>query len=197
MEVISLGGVGGSELSKILRTLNYPAYPYDWLVCNQSFVINSFCDITKFFNLEDNSYIYQTNKFLHPTLGAVMLHGCNNYILEKQDIINKYNRRFQRLYSKLENTESILFVRLMDNINININGYEDIYIREEESINKWNLFLNMLINKYNKKLYLLLITSDPTVTINNNINENIYLSHCETDITSAISNLYNKLNNNI
>jgi len=202
MEVISLGGVGGCQIAGILRNLNYPAYPYDWLICNQSFVINSFCDITNFFNFEDNSYIYESTKFLDPTLGAIMLHDFNNYILEKRDIINKYNRRFQRLYSKLENTDPILFIRSIDNLNINltpINYYDNIYIREEESINKWNLFLNMLINKYNKKLYLLLITSDPTLTINNNLNKNIYLSHCTTDIdiTTAIANLYNKLNTNI
>ena len=117
MTVISLGGVGGCQIAGILRKLNYLTYPYDWLICAQSFVIDSFLYINNFFTY-NNTYVYDTTKLISPKFNAIMLHDFNNYLLEEKNIINKYNRRFERLYNSLENKEPILFIRYIDNLSI-------------------------------------------------------------------------------
>lgn len=40
LKIISLGGAGGCKIAEYLRTKNQEAYPYDWIVSSQSFVIN-------------------------------------------------------------------------------------------------------------------------------------------------------------
>ena len=176
MTVISLGGVGGCQIAGILRKLNYLTYPYDWLICAQSFVIDSFLDINNFFTY-NNTYVYDTTKLISPKFNAIMLHDFNNYLLEEKNIINKYNRRFERLYNSLENKEPILFIRYIDNLSIPLipeKYYNNIYIREYESINIWEEFINMLSIKYKKNIYLLLIISDKELIYNNLNNKLVY-----------------------
>ena len=177
MTVISLGGVGGCQIAGILRKLNYLTYPYDWLICAQSFVIDSFLDINNFFTY-NNTYVYDTTKLISPKFNAIMLHDFNNYLLEEKNIINKYNRRFERLYNSLENKEPILFIRYIDNLSIPLipeKYYNNIYIREYESINIWEEFINMLSIKYKKNIYLLLIISDKEL-IYNNLNNKLFIN---------------------
>ena len=160
MKIISLGGIGGCELAIALRNLNQQTYPYDWLITTQTFIINSFNDINNFF-VFDEKYLYD-NKLLVYDKKAIMLHDFNNFFLQKEEVITKYKRRFERLNESLNSNEDILFVRLYDNLDDKLvpdDYYNDILIRDEEDIQKWEFFINFIQSKYNKKIKLLIITN--------------------------------------
>lgn len=160
MKIISLGGIGGCDLAKALRDLNQPAYPYDWLAATQTFVIDSFNDINNFFIFKEN-YVYENDKLLVYNKKALMLHDFKNFSLQKEEIISKYKRRFERLNETLNADEDILFVRIYDNLQEELYPitYNNVLIRDEESIKEWEKFINIIKNKYNKKVKLLIITS--------------------------------------
>ncbi len=113
MKIISLGCVGGCDLAGSLRKLNQMTYPYDWLITTQSFIINSFdnININNFFKF-DNKYVYDRQLLLEENKKAIMLHDFNNFELEKENVMIKYTRRFERLNMDLNNGEDILFVRM-------------------------------------------------------------------------------------
>ena len=77
MKIISLGGIGGCDLAQALRKLNQPAYPYDWLITTQSFIIKSFNDFNNFFVFH-RYYVYNNNNLLVYNKKAIMLHDFNN-----------------------------------------------------------------------------------------------------------------------
>jgi hypothetical protein len=159
MKIISLGGVGGCVLAETLRHLKQEAYPYDWLIATQDFVMNSFNNFDKFFAF-DEKYVYDKYKLLDPNKKAIMLHDFDNFTLQKEDVINKYKRRFERLNKVLNSNEDILFVRYYDNVPDKLtpfNYYDNILIRNYEDITKWESFINSISNKYNKKIKLLII----------------------------------------
>jgi hypothetical protein len=114
MKIISLGGVGGCDLAQALRDLKQPAYPYDWLITTQSFIIDSFNDFNNFLNF-DNNYIHDTTKLLVHDKKAIMLHDFYDFDLQKEEVIAKYKRRFDRLNNCLQSEEDILFVRICNN----------------------------------------------------------------------------------
>jgi len=161
MKIISLGGIGGCDLAHALRKLNQPAYPYDWLIKTQSFIIKSFNDFNNFFVFH-RYYVYNNNNLLVYNKKAIMLHDFNNYFAQKESVIAKYKRRFERLNEALHSNEDILFVRIYDNLEEKLipnNYYDNILIRDEEDIQKWEDFINDIQSKYNKKIKLLIITS--------------------------------------
>jgi hypothetical protein len=97
---------------------------------------------------------------------AIMLHDFKNFNVEKEQVIDKYIRRFERLNETLSGNDEILFVRMYDNLNealIPTDYYNDILIREEEDVQKWDNFIQHLTNKYNKKIKLLIITSNQEI----------------------------------
>ena len=164
MKIISLGGIGGCELATALRNLNQPTYPYDWLITTQTFIINSFNDINNFF-VFDEKYVYNDALLVYDKK-AIMLHDFNNFLLQKEGVITKYKRRFERLNESLNSNEDILFVRIYDNLEeelIPIDYYNNILIRDEEDIEKWEIFINYIQSKYNKKIKLLIITSKENI----------------------------------
>jgi hypothetical protein len=188
MKIISLGGVGGCELAQALRNLNQLTYPYDWLITTQTFIINSFNDINNFF-VFDEKYVYDNKKLLVYDRKAIMLHDFNNFFLQKEDVITKYKRRFERLNESLNTNDDLLFVRIYDNLQDKLmpnDYYNNILIRDEEDIQKWDVFINYIQSKYSKKIKLLIITNKEGIsskTYNNIIlfftkdhknNKNIY-----------------------
>jgi len=178
MKIISLGGVGGCDLAQSLRDLNQPTYPYDWLITSQSFIIKSFNNFDNFF-IFDDKYIYDSQKLLDVNKKAIMLHDFHNFRLEKNDVILKYNRRFERLNNDINSNEEILFVRMYDNLEEKLqplNYYNDIFVRDEEDISKWNEFISKLSTTYNKKIILLLITSNNNICNDNYSNIIIYFT---------------------
>ena len=162
MLVISLGGVGGCDLAQSLRDLNQLTHPYDWLITAQSFILNSFNDFNNFFCF-DEKYVYDQHKLLTENKKAIMLHDFNNFILEKNTVMEKYKRRFERLNCNLNSNDIILFVRIYDNLEETLipnNYYDNIFIREEEDIQKWDEFILSIKKKHNNnKIKLLIITS--------------------------------------
>jgi hypothetical protein len=161
MKIISLGGIGGCDLAEALRKLNQPTYPYDWLITTQSFIIDSFNDFNSFFTF-DEKYVYDNEKLLVHNKKAIMLHDFNNFTLQKCAVIQKYERRFNRLNDALMGNEDILFVRIYDNLQeklVPIDYYNNILSRDEEDMQKWEDFIHCIKNKYNKNAKLLVITS--------------------------------------
>lgn len=159
MKIISLGGVGGCPLKDVLKKLNYPTYPYDWLFTTQSYIINNFNNFDKFFCF-DTKYVYDNNKLLNENKTAIMLHDFTNFDLEKMMLLQKYKRRFERLNDALLCDEDILFIRLYDNLEVDLvplHYYDNIFVREKEDIEKWNDFIKNLIIIYKKNIKLLLI----------------------------------------
>ena len=180
MKIISLGGVGGCELAQTLRNFKQSSYPYDWLITAQSFIIKSFNNFDKFF-IFDELYVYfnpvhyfNPAKLLEENKSAIILHDFNNFSLEKDNVIAKYKRRFERLNDAMIGDEPILFVRIADNLNdllMPMHWYDDIFCREEEDIGKWNDFIGSVASLYNKKIKLLFITSNEHHINCNNCNK--------------------------
>jgi hypothetical protein len=160
MKLISLGGVGGCSLAQTMRRLKQPAYPFDWIISTQSFVIDSIVDKNNFL-IFDEKFIYDKPHILiEKTKRAISLHDFTNLNSQKKGVIDKYTRRFERMYNSFTE-ETVLFVRIMDVYNPEIipGGWvlPDIFIQENESIDLWKTFLENISKKYNKQFYLLLI----------------------------------------
>jgi hypothetical protein len=161
MKIISLGGIGGCDLAQALRDLNQPAYPYDWLITTQSFIINSFGEFDRFFEFDEDC-VYDNTKLLRRDKKAIMLHDFNHFASEKDRVVSKYKRRFERLNECLCGPDDILFVRIYDNLREKLlpnDYYNDILIRDEEDVEKWEHFIRCVQIKYNKRVKLLIITS--------------------------------------
>lgn len=162
MLVISLGGIGGCDLAQALRNLNQFTYPYDWLITTQSFVISSFNRFDLFFDFH-SKYVYDRTKLLTINKKAIMLHDFKHFNLEKEKVIDKYKRRFDRLNESLCGEDDILFVRIYDNLAEELipkTYYDDIFIREKEDLEKWNYFISSLKLRYShKNINMLIITS--------------------------------------
>lgn len=193
MEIISLGGIGGCELANALRLHNYPAYPYDWLITSQSFVIDSFDNIDKFF-IFDDAYVYQQNYLLDKDKRAIMLHDFTNFENQKIDTIEKYKRRFHRLHEALTSGKKIVFVRVLENMTENLyplEFYDAIYAREEENIELWDQFIQRVIDTYQCSCHLLLISNEikyntPTAY------KNVTISYTDSKLSSDIYRIINE-----
>jgi hypothetical protein len=162
MKIISLGGIGGCDLATALRHLNQLTHPYDWLITTQTFIINTFNNFENFFNLNEK-YVYHSTVLLDKNKKAIMLHDFNNFVLQKNEVIAKYQRRFERLNKNLNSNDNILFVRIYDNLEEELipnTYYDSILIRDHEDIKKWEEFIFNIQNKYNNdKIKLLIITN--------------------------------------
>ena len=188
MEIISLGGVGGCQLATTLRMLNYPAYPYDWLITSQSFIIHSFDNIDHFFTFE-HPYVYRDTYLLDINKRAIMLHDFTDFESQKVDTIEKYKRRFHRLHDTLLSDKKILFVRVLENINEQLyplEFYDSIYVREEEDISLWERFIQHVIDTYHCSCHLLLITNEHKYS---NSYKNITISYTNEKLAENISNI--------
>lgn len=161
MELLSIGGVGGCGIATALRKLNVPAYPYDWILSTQSFVISSFLNPDKFFVFDErfvHNNIYLTNE----DKSGVILHDFHNFTAEKDKVIDRYKRRFERLKNLLENDKPILLIRAMDNMTEILQPfYDPLYKREEEDIKRWIVFRDDLEKRFNKEFNLLLLSNNP------------------------------------
>ena len=162
MEIISVGGVGGCQLASALRMHHYPAYPYDWLITSQSFIINSFDHMEHFFTFDD-AYVYQNKYLLHKNKSAIMLHDFTNFETQKMDTIEKYKRRFDRLHTALTSDKKILLVRVLENMTeilYPLEFYDTIYVREEEDLVLWEKFIQRIRDTYHCDCHLLLISNE-------------------------------------
>jgi hypothetical protein len=166
INIISLGGSGGCPLAYVLRELNQPTYPYNWLITTQSFVIDSFFDESKFFSFE-SKYVYNKTYLLDRNKKAIMLHDFKDFKKQSDGVIDKYKRRFDRVRTSLNDDKEVLFVRLVDDVNgrTDTTGfYDKIFIRDDEDVKKWEEFMNRINETYEKQMSLLLISSDDTIS---------------------------------
>lgn len=204
IDIVSLGGVGGCDITyafKELKNIECLTYPYSWIVTTQSFIIKSFNSFENFFNFNKEDLHPQVGTVIHDgTKKAVMLHDFNNFQIEKNNVIEKYNRRFNRLNETLENNKKLIFVRLPDNLNspmCPIGLYDNIYLREDEDISLWNDFFNSICLKYpNKEIHLVIVTDilDKVINKPENINKNLHLFYLENHKnTVELSKLLNNI----
>lgn len=160
MKIISLGGVGGCILATALREINQLAHPYDWLITAQSFIITSFNNFDLFFKFNTKE-VHDNTKLITENKNGIMLHDFKIFELERENVIQKYKRRFERLNDNLNSNEDILFVRIYDNLKDETAGPPpELFCRENEDLKKWETFILFLQQKYsNKKIRLLIITN--------------------------------------
>jgi hypothetical protein len=158
MKLISLGGVGGCIITNTLDSLygKTERYPYNWVYVSQSFVLDSFLNFNNFFEFEEKRLVDNTC-LLAPNNNGLMYHDFIDFTLEKNDVIQKYKRRYNRLEETLNTNEPILFIRKMDSIIDNPNKHF-IYIKED--CDKWIPFIKNLSIKYNKKIGILLVSEN-------------------------------------
>lgn len=179
MRFINIGGVGSCQVTEALKILNksQERYPYDWLICSQSFILDTFENIifkennnilnnirNHFFDFEDEKYIEGYN-FFNKNKNAFSPHDIhvnfpyNN--INAKNILEKYHRRFLRLKEALENTsnEDILFIRRTENEPYHIE-WENLYKNESENFVLWQDFINKLNEKYKKNIKLLILTTN-------------------------------------
>jgi len=166
MKLISLGGIGGCDLAESLRSLHQEAYPYDWLITTQTFILNSFNEFRKFF-VFDPSYLHNRTNLLTADKKAIMLHDFHQFMIERESVVEKYKRRFDRLKEALSSPEPILFVRIYDNLEealVPANYYDTILIRDVEDVDRWEEFIvRIQTTSMNPNIRLLLITSDESI----------------------------------
>lgn len=189
-QAISLGGVGGCELAYALRASNFPAYPYDWIVSAQSFVIKSFEDKSEFFAFDD-ACVYLGNHLIAPRKNAVMAHDFVDFDKQVQDVIDKYERRYDRIEIILNGRDPILFVRILENLEqrlVPLGFYDNIFRREEEDLSQWDKFIDGLINKYSIRCKLLLITDNPRHKLDDK-HQHLILRHVQDKGRDAIRNV--------
>lgn len=180
LEIISLGGMSGCIIAEKLRLLGYRAYPYDWIIATQSFVIDSFLNFDNFFNF-DNEYVKEGIYLTHKDRKALILHDFTNFDNEKGSVIEKYHRRFNRIKESINNFKNILLIRLMEDDYYTPNRHFD---REIEDISKWNDFLVNIQNKYsNTTFHLLLLTNDDIYHNKKNEYKNLHISRYDRDPT--------------
>lgn len=161
MILINLGGVGGCVITDAINSLipgqeGQARYPYDWLVSNQTFVIESFLNIDKFFDFNDETQL-RDHHFLIKSKNAFSAHDFKDYNKDKEIIKAKYERRFARLQDAMDSKEPILFIRILDHEPPHPE-WHDIFITESESIPRWIEFVNNLASKFNKNIFLLILS---------------------------------------
>lgn len=178
MKLISLGGVGGCNLAFALRKLNQPTYPYNWLITTQSFVIDSFLKFENFFEI-DEEYLHGKQTLLNKNRTAIMLHDFKKF--DKNEVTDKFKRRYSRLKDAMQSSEGVLFIRAMEDLEAPMipNGkYDDIFKREKDEIHLWDKFLNEQQNKFNKEIKMLLLAHNEELVKPTN-NPNLFIEYVE------------------
>lgn len=178
MKLISLGGVGGCNLAFALRKLNQPTYPYNWLITTQSFVIDSFLKFENFFEI-DEEYLHGKQTLLNKNKTAIMLHDFKKF--DKNEVTDKFKRRYSRLKDAMQSSEGVLFIRAMEDLEAPMipNGkYDDIFKREKDEIHLWDKFLNEQQNKFNKEIKMLLLAHNEELVKPTN-NPNLFIEYVE------------------
>lgn len=178
MKLISLGGVGGCNLAFALRKLNQPTYPYNWLITTQSFVIDSFLKFENFFEI-DEEYLHGKQTLLNKNRTAIMLHDFKKF--DKNEVTDKFKRRYSRLKDAMQSSEGVLFIRAMEDLEAPMipNGkYDDIFKREKDEIHLWDKFLNEQQNKFNKEIKMLLLAHNEKLVKPTN-NPNLFVEYVE------------------
>ena len=178
MKLISLGGVGGCNLAFALRKLNQPTYPYNWLISTQSFVIDSFLKFENFFEI-DEKYLHGKQTLLNKNKTAIMLHDFKKF--DKNEVTDKFKRRYSRLKDAMQASEGVLFIRAMEDLEVPMipeGKYDDIFKREEDQIQLWSEFLNQQQNKFNKEIKMLLLAHNEKLVKTTN-NPNLFVKYVE------------------
>lgn len=164
-EIVSLGGVGGCVLADVLKQLGRKRYTYDWLISSMTFIFKSFNKIDEFFKFEDE-YVYN-NKLLTKNKDAIMLHDFCNFSVEKNNVIEKYSRRFERLNAIINTNINMLFVRIMDTPTNIVITEPNTYIREYDEINQWTEFMKQMRDKTHLLLFHMEPSWEPYKSLNN------------------------------
>tara|TARA_R100000742_G_C4279456_1_gene104075 strand:- start:1718 stop:2329 length:612 start_codon:yes stop_codon:yes gene_type:complete len=114
MTIINLGGVGGCRITDCLiqTKIRQVAYPFDWNNTNQFFPINVIKSEGEIFFSFKDQYIITPKHLISPCNNAFLCHDFDGDWIIKKEIVNqKYQRRLQRLLTKFNSNDTIYFVR--------------------------------------------------------------------------------------
>jgi hypothetical protein len=161
MKVISLGGVGGCTITQSIQLLvqDQERYPYDWMLTNQSFVIETILDNNNFINFDDETE-FNNNEISVKTRDCLSVHDFSsyeNYVNTRDNVKEKYNRRFHRLNQALSSNEPILFIRISNNTPT-AESWIGRFESKPDDIQKWIDFIQYLEKYFTKPIFLLIIT---------------------------------------
>lgn len=198
MHIINLGGYGGCTLTEVIRRFDQPAYPFDWNITSQDFVIK--CILTNgkyYFNFDDN-LVFETTILLSQNNDAYLCHDFKDWNSQKQEVKSKYERRINRLMNAIESTNHILFCRhLIDKDPYNKYSPCRIpFTREYDEIYKWENFMNEINKKRNGKTNLILFTNSPKLESSHNNVHICYNDYLDPNVTQQwMTNCFNFISN--
>ena len=166
---ISLAGVGGCSVSRVLRSLGQNALPFDWLIARQDFVISAIETGGKsFFDFDDPARLQGETIITMPDGSALSIHDFRmSWAAEKENVGKKYRRRWSRFHDILNSrhspsrTRKIVFVRSFLDMDEPIESiYDNIFVRQEENIRMWEDFLARMQKKnLDVEMHLVVVTS--------------------------------------
>ena len=148
---INLGGLGGCAISEALSLLNLDKgrSPFDWIHSTQDFVMSVFNDKNNYFIFEEK---YVEGQYLiNNKLNGLILHDFYNledFKLKKPNLIEKYNRRLERL---LNNNDNCIFIRYMivnneEKYNVFNQTKSIIFKAQKDSMEEWINFIKLYKN---------------------------------------------------
>ena len=173
-------------MSKGVKRLNNPCYPYDNNLTYQSAVINSILHLSPLFIFNEKYYLLPPltahKAIRNDNNTAFDIHYFkNNFDEDVSKVSSMYNRRLTRLIEKLNSSDNKILVRMMHHVDSHhpeLNGNKS----EKDNIKKWITFYDEINSKYsNIKLIL----------ISNQDNE-IYSKSIKND-KDIFNNKYDKL----
>ena len=108
-----------------------------------------------------------------------MLHDFKKF--DKNEVTDKFKRRYSRLKDAMQASEGVLFIRAMEDLEVPMipeGKYDDIFKREEDQIELWSEFLNQQQNKFNKEIKMLLLAHNEKLVKPTN-NPNLFVKYVE------------------
>ena len=202
MKLVSIGGCGGCPIGEAIRYISKePSLPYDWLLTTQSFVMRSFLSQDTFIDFSDTKNVRNGTTMITKERDVMSIHDFKNYYQERDTVISRYKRRFERLNTIMCSDNPILLIRRTINTSLsNINEWreKDLLYVEKDNFKLWVEFRNKLCSKYNKQnIYILLITESLEEYKDNKHleSENVFIYYCYQDNSDdharVNSNIYN------
>ena len=171
MKIINLGGVGGCRITQYLIETNIRevAYPFDWNNTNQFFPINTIVSEGKQYYSFEDQYVVTSKHLISPCNSAFLCHDFDGDWLVKKQIVNqKYQRRLQRLLTKFNSSDKIYFVREVIEER-GLRDYDDVfdYIPTfkvvHDKISEWEKFMDYCSSVRGGETKLILFTVNPNL----------------------------------
>ena len=177
MKIISIGS-NCNPRSFIKKYYRMESYPFDYLITNIDFVINTFetsnfdfCSIKNLYfdykECKHHQNLHIKNKETDYTALSIHDIKINEDLSKVIPVVDeKYKRRFKRLYDILNSEEEVLLIR-------EILDKQDSVIQINDTIEKLDYLYNLVQKKFNKSVTMCVIeTLGAKATIFNDLKSN-------------------------